>query len=230
MPKTTAPKQISKAFSAVLTRTGDKLKWVHIRLPFDAAKVWGTRGVLRVKGEINGFAFRTSIFPTGDGHHTMIVNKKMQQGGRATSGTKADFRLEPDIEKRVTPVPPELERALKVYKPLLKYFQSLAASFRNYVAGSVGEAKQAETRVRRAEQTAEFLMEAMEAEIELPPIIRQAFARNPEAAEGWRRMSPSHRRQHLLGIFYGRTFDARMRRLERAMVEMVEYAAKGRER
>jgi uncharacterized protein YdeI (YjbR/CyaY-like superfamily) len=88
----------------------------------------------------------------------------------------------------------------------------------------VDAAKQPETRIRRAEQLAERLMETMEAEIELPPIIRQAFARNPRAAEGWRRMAPSHRRRHLLSIFYYRNLDSRLRRIEKAIVEMMEYA------
>jgi uncharacterized protein YdeI (YjbR/CyaY-like superfamily) len=64
----------------------------------------------------------------------------------------------------------------------------------------------------------------MEAEIELPPIIRQVIARNPPAAEGWQRMPPSHRRMHLMGIFYYRTFEARLRRIEKAVQEMLEYA------
>jgi len=40
-----------------------RLNWVVIHLPFDAAKVWRLRGQIKVKGEINGFAFRTSLFP-----------------------------------------------------------------------------------------------------------------------------------------------------------------------
>jgi uncharacterized protein YdeI (YjbR/CyaY-like superfamily) len=67
-------------------------------------------------------------------------------------------------------------------------------------------------------------METMEAEIDLPPLIRQALARNPQAAEGWRRMTRSHRRMHLLGIFYYRNLESRIRRIEKAILEMVEYA------
>jgi uncharacterized protein YdeI (YjbR/CyaY-like superfamily) len=68
-------------------------------------------------------------------------------------------------------------------------------------------------------------METMEAEIELPPILRQAFSRNPQAAEGWRRMTPAHRRRHLLGIFHYRP-EARFRRIEKAIEDMMEYAQK----
>jgi uncharacterized protein YdeI (YjbR/CyaY-like superfamily) len=65
-------------------------------------------------------------------------------------------------------------------------------------------------------------METMEAEIELPPLLRQAFARNPEAAGVWQRLTPSQRRSHLLGIFHYRTHDSRLRRIEKMIGEMME--------
>jgi uncharacterized protein YdeI (YjbR/CyaY-like superfamily) len=210
-----------KSFSALLERAGDKLNWVVVRLPFDSVKLWGTRGTLRVKGEINGFTFRSSIFPTGDGRHMMLVNKKMLKEGRARPGTKAKFRMAPDLEERVVPLPAELDRALKTSRRLRKFYDALSGSMRNYIASSVAAGKAAETRVRRAEQTAEWLMETMEAEIELPPLLRLAFARNPEAAEGWRRLSASHRRRHLLSVFYPRGHDARLKRIDRMMAELM---------
>jgi uncharacterized protein YdeI (YjbR/CyaY-like superfamily) len=217
---------ISRTFPAVLTRTGNSLNWVVIRLPFDAQKVWGNRGQIRVKGEINNFAFRTTLFPTGDGHHYMIVNKQMQKGGSVRPGMEAHFRMEPDVEERTVPASPELDHALKESRRLQKFYQGLTPSTRNEIVRWISGAKQRETRSRRAEQCAERLMETMEAEIELPPIIRQAFARNPQAAEGWNRMPPSHRRMHLLGIFYYRNLESRMRRIEKAMEEMMEYASR----
>ncbi len=226
MPKAASLKPAPKLFRAALTRSGNSLNWIVIRIPFDVVKVWGVRGRLNVKGEINGFAFRTSVFPAGDGHHFMIVNRKMQKGGRAHLGGEARFRLEPDLEKRVIPVPAELGRVLRSSKRLQKFFQSMTQSMRNYFGNYVAEAKQAETRQRRAEHTAELLMEVLEAEVELPPILRQAFARNPEAVEVWRRLPPSHRRSHLFTMFYQRSLDARLRRIEKAMAEMTEKARK----
>ena len=50
------PKQVRKSFEAPLERLRSNLGWVVIRIPFDVQKIWGTRGMFRVKGEINGFA------------------------------------------------------------------------------------------------------------------------------------------------------------------------------
>ena len=82
---------VRKSFKATLERLRSNLGWVVIRIPFNVQKIWGTRGMFRVKGEINGFAFRTSLFPTRKGEHFLLVNKKMQAGAHATEGTTAEF-------------------------------------------------------------------------------------------------------------------------------------------
>ena len=217
---------ISKTFNAVLERTGDRLNWTIIRIPFDAAKLWGKRGQLRVKGEINGFAFRSALFPTGQGTHVLMVNKKMQAGGKAVPGMKAKFRLEPDTESREFKPSQELERIFRQSKRLRKYFDSFNYSTRRYIAMWIEQGKHAETRRRRAEQMAERLMAAMEAERDLPPALQAAMQHNPKARAGWELMPRGHRRSHLLSIFYYRNPESRARRIAKAVEEMVAYAEK----
>lgn len=216
----------AKTFEAVLERTGDRLNWTVIHLPFDAVKLWGKRGQLRVKGEINGFAFRSALFPTGKGTHMLMVNKKMQAGGKVAPGNKAKFRLEPDTESREFKPSQELQRLFRQSKQLQKFYDSLNFSTRRYIAVWVEEGKHAETRRRRAEQLAERMMETMEAERELPPLIQVMLQHNPKAREGWELMSKTHRRSHLMGIFYYRDPESRARRLAKAVQEMVVCAEK----
>src|SRR5215468_10951571 len=161
----------TKTFEAVLERSGDRLNWTIIRIPFDATKLWAKRGQLRVKGEINGFPFRSALFPTGQGSHVLMVNKKMQAGGKVVPGSKAKFRLEPDTESREFKPSQELDRIFRQSKQLQKYFDSLNFSMRRYIALWVEEGKHPETRRRRAEQIAERLMATMEAERDLPPVL-----------------------------------------------------------
>ena len=73
-------------FEAKLERMRSRLNWIIVHVPFDASKVWGLRGQIRIKGEINGFGFRTSLFPTGEGRHILLVNKRMQRGARTAEG------------------------------------------------------------------------------------------------------------------------------------------------
>ncbi len=196
---------------------GTPLKWTIVRIPFDVAKLWGTRGQVKVKGEINGFAFRTSLLSSGDGHHVLLVNKRMQAGAKARVGTVAQIRLGLDTEERIITVPRELELVLAEDPAMRRWFDKLGYSTRKYLTDTVTAIKGADARVRKAEQVAERLLAAMEAERELPPILRVAFANDPRALKGWKKMSALQRRGHLLGIFYYMSPAARARRVAKAM-------------
>jgi hypothetical protein len=101
-----------KKFRATLERGDSRLGWVIIRIPFDVKKTWGTRGQIRVKGEINGFAFGTSLFPTGTGKHILLVNKGMQKGAAVALDQTAQFCLQPDTSERIITIPAELKAIL----------------------------------------------------------------------------------------------------------------------
>jgi uncharacterized protein YdeI (YjbR/CyaY-like superfamily) len=219
-------KQPTKTFQATLERLRSNLGWVVAWIPFNVQKIWGTRGRLRIRGEINGFAFRTSLFPTRKGEHLLLINKKMQAGGHVSEGASAEFSLDPDTEERIAVVPAELKRILAEDKTFRRWFEALSYSIRKWISDWVEQPKSAASRVRRAEQVAEQLFSAMEAEQELPPALKLAFTSDPRAIEGWNLMSPSHRRGQLIAIFYYRSPEARSRRLEKVVQEAIALADK----
>ena len=242
MPKASKakPTLAAKCFEARLERMRSRLNWVIVYMPFDAAKVWGVCGQIKVKGEINGFAFRTSLFPTREGRHILLVNKRMQKGARAAEGSVARFQMELDREERTVTIPDELKRILgripgripEEDRSLRRWYDELNHSTRNDIAKWITEPKSAEARVRRAEQLAERLLAVMEAERELPPVLQLAFARHrhrypsPSAREGWDRMSAARRRAHLFGIYYYRTPDAQARRIDKMLDDAAAFAEK----
>lgn len=220
-----ASKPVAKTFEATLERTQDRLRWVIMRVPFDVAKRWGKRGQLRVLGEINGFSFRSTLFPNGKGGHFMIVNKKMQSGGKTAPGLTAKFRLVPDTSPReATPPAKELLLELKQSRRLVKFYESLPDSWRNDMAKWIAQCKQEETRKRRANQLAERMLETLEAERDLPPQIAMAFTQNAKAHTAWEKMQPSHRRRHLFAIFYYRNPESRARRIAKMIDEITGTA------
>ena len=220
------PKPVSKSFKATLERMQSNLGWVIVRIPLDVPKTWGVRGMLKVQGEINGFAFRTSLFPTGKGYHYLLVNKRMQAGAFARAGDTAQFRLEPDLAKREATVPMELKRALSEDRRLPRWFEKLSYSIRKWISDWVSQPKSTGARERRAAQVAEQLLSTMEAERELPPVLKAAFARDPRAFAGWQRMSPTRRRGQLLAIFYYRNPESRDRRIAKILQEAIVIAEK----
>jgi uncharacterized protein YdeI (YjbR/CyaY-like superfamily) len=141
----------------------------------------------------------------------------MQAGAAAGPGDRVRITLEPDLERPVTEIPIELERAMKGARGLRKNFETISPSMQKGFSNLVREPKSAESRSKRAEQLAEALLQAMEGEQVPPPILRAAFHRLPLAEAGWKAMTTIQRRNHLLGIFYCQTTDARQRRAERAI-------------
>src|SRR5215813_10359896 len=99
------------------------------------------------------------------------------------------------------PLHPLLARALRRSKRLHKFFNYLPDSTREQLDYFIRSVKKEDTRLRRVEQTIELLTEVMEAELDPPPLLTTAFARNPSARRGWERMPQSLRRQYLIAIF-----------------------------
>lgn len=218
------PKSVVKSFKATLERDNTALGWVIAHVPFDVRKTWGAGGRPRVKGEINGFGFRTSLFPTRTGSHFLLVNKRMQTGGKAAPGSVAQFRLEPDTEDRTVAIPAELKSVLAEDRSLGRWFAQLSFSMRNWISRWIVSVRNTEVRMRRAERAAEWMLAAMEGERELPPIMQVEFSRYPHAREGWARLTPTQRRHHLMGIFYVQSPQARTKRVGRAIQDAIKAA------
>ena len=191
-------------------------------LPFDTRDVWG-KAKVPVKVTINGYTWRSTVGNRG-GIQYIVVNAEARRSAGVKAGDSVTIMLEPDTEKRIAIVPAELKRALAEDRELRRWYDGLNYSTRKWIGDWISQVKSAEARVRRAEQIAERLLATMEAERELPPLLRLAFTRDPRALEGWKLMSASHRRAHLLGIFYYRSPDARDRRIARTIEDAIAFA------
>ena len=218
-----------QTFRAVLETREIGPRFVIARVPVDLKKAWPAWKTRRVRGEINGFAFKTSLFPGSQGSGFMfLVNRRMQAGAKVGPGSEARICLEPDLEEQVVQIPAELVRVLKGDRALKKWFDRLSPSMQKGIGGFVDHAKSAQTRIKRAESIAETLMLAMEGEVEPPPILRAAFQRQPTARAGWDAMTPTQRKHHLLGIFYAQTVEGRERRAAKAIEDCLRVAKRKR--
>jgi uncharacterized protein YdeI (YjbR/CyaY-like superfamily) len=213
----------AKRFRAVLEPLRGGLGWVIARLPFDVGAAWKTMVRLRVKVEVGGRVFRTSLFADAHrGGHFVLVNKKMQKAAGAKVGGMVDFTIAPDLEERTPPASPELAKLLKTEKKLATWYQGLSEPIRWEIAKWIDGVKSGEARQRRAEQIAERLMLTMEGEKELPPVLEVAFRRVPAARKGWEAMTKAQRRSNLLAVFYYQSPEAREKRVRKVVEDCLK--------
>ena len=210
----------AQTFKATLESLGPALGWTIARVPFEPAKVWPKMVRLRVRGTLKSaggkaFGFRTSLFPFTAGGFFLLVNKAMQQGAKVYLGDTAEFTLESDLDERPAELPDELAVLLDEEPGLRTWYDDLTEYTRREIGKWVLQPKSDESRMRRAEQTAERLLATMEAEQELPPLIAAAFRRRPKAKAGWTKMTATQRRGELMAVFYYQSVEARAKRLEK---------------
>lgn len=221
----------AKRFKAVL-ETGGPLGWTVARVPFVPREVWRDMVRMRVRGTVNGFAFRTSLFPAaaaglGEDKHgehcehggarserfVVLVNRAMQRSGGVAAGSVAEFVLEPDMEARPAELPEELELLLDEEDGLREFYDGLTEYTRREIGKWIAGVKSEASRQKRAEQMAERLMLTMEGDREVPPVIAAAFRRRPKAKLGWEKLTPTQRRNELMAVFYYQTPEAREKRV-----------------
>ena len=123
-----------------------------IRIPFDVPKVFGTRARVPVRGTINGYAFRGSIFPAGDGTHYMVVRKELREAAGVEAGQTIAVTLERDDEPRTVTPPADLARALSKNRDARAAWDKLSYTHQREYAELIEGAKRPETRARRVEK------------------------------------------------------------------------------
>ena len=222
-------RRTAQTFKATLEKGDRALGWTIARVPFDPAKVWTQMVRLRVRGSVNGFAFRTSLFPdvrveAKPGSFYLLVNKPMQVGGGVRLGQAAEFVLEPDMDERAAELPDELAVLLDEAEGLRDWYDALTEYQRREIGKWINGVKSDASRMKRCEQIAERLLSTMEAEVQLPPLITLALKKSGKARVGWEKMTAHQRRNELMAVFYYQTPESRAKRLGK-MVAVAESKA-----
>ena len=146
-------------FKAKLLAEGPEGAWTFLRVPADVSSAFGKKGRVSVAGTINGFAFRSSIFPDGKGGHHMMINKAMREGAGAAQGQTVEMTLDLDKSPREVAVPKDLAAAMKGSAAASKFFKGLAPSCRREYVEWIESAKRDSTRKARIDKSLTMLME-----------------------------------------------------------------------
>ncbi len=130
-------------------------------VPFSVEEVFGRKARLPVRGTINGFPYRSSVFPMGDGKHYMVVNKGMREGAGVQAGDTVKVTMEVDTAPRIVTVSAYFKKALAKHKNAKAAFEKLSYTHKKEWVEWIEEAKKAETRSRRIEKAVATLLACM---------------------------------------------------------------------